>query len=136
MLRGNVIAHEGLWNEAHIRRNVQQGSTLRLVNISEKSDGLPCYIGSTPEIDLEHGPSSVLRGPLDFADEAVTGIVEDEVDATNFALDMFQRGVDILAFGHIKLKDYQFAFRPLSAESVQGGGGTEGRDRDSTLFEN
>ena len=136
MLRGNIITHEGLWNEAHIGRSVQQGSTLRPVNISEKPDGLPRHIGSTPEVDLEHGPGSVLRGPLELTHEAVTGVVEDEVDTTNFSHDMFQRGVYILAFGHIELEYYQLVFGPPSAESVQGGGGAEGCNRDSALLEN
>ena len=136
MLRGDIITHQGLRDEPHVGRYVQQGSTLGLVNVSEKLDGLPRYVSSTPEVDLEHGPGSVLRGPLDFAHEAVTGIVEDEVNATNFGFGVFQRGVDIIAFGHIELKDDQLVFGPLGTESVQGGGGAKGRDRDSTLREN
>jgi len=135
MLRGDIIAHEGLWNEAHIRRNIQQGSTLRVVNVSEEPDGLPRYVGSTPEVDLKHSPGNVLRGPLNFADEAITSVIEDEVDATNFSFYVFQRGIDILAFGNVKLKDDQLVFGPLRTESVQGGGGTKGRDRDIALAE-
>lgn len=136
MLRGDVITHEGLRNEAHIRRHVQQSSALGLVNISEEPDGLPRYISSTPEVDLEHGPGNILRSPLNFAHEAVTGVVKDEVNATDFGLDVFERGIYILPFGHIKLQNDQLVFGPLGTESVQSRGSTEGCDRDSTLREN
>ena len=136
VLRGDIIAHEGLRNEAHIRRHVQQSPALGLVNIPEEFNGLSRHIGSTPKVDLEHGPGSVLRGTLDFAHEAVTGVVEDEVDATNVGLGVLERGIDVLAFGHIEFEDDQLVFGPLGTESVQGGRGTEGRDRDPALLEN
>lgn len=97
------------WEGEYPRRggNRPQPPALRLVNISEESDGLSRNIDGAPEIHFEHLARLLLRGGLDFPHHGESGIIINDVDATEPNFGGSESVFDIVGVGYIDLEDQE-----------------------------
>ena len=80
---------------------------MRLVLVAEEPDGLLGHVHGTPEIHLEYVPCDVIRSRLRFPEGGETGIVEDDVDASELGLGGGEGVDDLLRLGDVQLDSQQ-----------------------------
>jgi hypothetical protein len=90
---------------------------------------------NTPEVDIEHPPGGTLRGLFDLSYHTVTGVIEDDADATYFSLGVLDGGGDFTLIDDVEFEDAQPPWRILYPEVTQGWWSTGGCDCDVSVLE-
>lgn len=124
------------------RRKSRNGTILKYhatfpgrVYLSEKPDRCATHADCTPEVDLQLRAGVGIGCALDFAEQAVPGIVEHDVESSKHFLDACKCGGDIGRTSDVEGEEKKLGGRVLFGEVEENRGPAEGGDDDIAFAE-
>jgi len=134
-LARTVVTKSRYGEQTSRRGDGPQPPALGLVDVPEKSNGLPRDVDSTPDVHFKHLPCLFLWGGLQFTHHREPGIVVNDVNATESDFCGPESVFDIIGAGHIDLEDQELALCPRLEELLKRFRLSHSGDNDVTLFQ-